>query len=62
LAANDSVAAIASGVRASQPAWTSSSAATSFTVRPIGPSVLSSATQTSAAGQRGTRPWLGRKP
>ena len=35
---------------------------TSFTVRPIGPSVLKSATQTSAAGQRGTRPWLGRKP
>ena len=57
-----SFVAIESGTRGSQPAWTSSSAATSRTLRPIGPSVLSSATQTSDEGQRGTRPWLGRKP
>ena len=31
-------------------------------MRPIGPSVPSSDTHTSAAGQNGTRPWLGRKP
>ena len=61
-AANDSSAAIAAARARPSPPGRRAARRRLSPCAPIGPSVLSSATQTSAAGQRGTRPWLGRKP
>ena len=54
--------AIEIGTCASWPAWIAKSRARSRTLRAIGPSVPSWLIHTSAAGQNGMRPWLGRRP
>ena len=60
--AGSMLSAIERGAFSDRPACVASSRATSRTLRPMGPSVLSWLIHTSCTGAIGTRPWLGRKP